>query len=298
MASIEVNGTDVAFLDQGAGAPVVLLHSSTGSKGQWRNALEDWSDRYRVIAPDLFGYGDSGPWQGTQPHTLLDEGKIVARMLVRAGRPVHLVGHSYGGAVALRTALEVGRLVASLSLIEPTSFHLLSQASAAEPHAADCLAEIIEVVHDIEQALAAGFPQAAARRFIDFWCGEGAWLRLPVERKWRISSQMQKVRQDFDALLREETSLAKVSALQTPTLIICGTRSPGSTRCLSRIIAETVPGARHRTIARAGHMLPITHSETVNAFILDHMKRAERQRPIRSPKVAAQRERVAVARTA
>lgn len=287
MQAIEVKGTRVAFLDEGDGQPVILLHSSTGSKGQWRDAFAAWQKRYRVIAPDLLGYGETGPFAGRQPHRLLDEVRIAAAMIARAGRPVHLVGHSYGGAVALQTALELGPQIASLSLIEPTAFYLLAQASALEPQAPDALAEITAVVSDIEQALAAGFPLAAAHRFVDYWCGDGAWLRLPSERKWRISSQMQKVRHDFHTLLREETALARVAALAVPTLILCGTNSPRPTRCLSRLIATSVAGAHHRSIARAGHMLPITHSEPVNAVVLEHAARVDRQRRAQASGLAA-----------
>ena len=286
MQEIEVNGIAVAFADEGRGQPIILLHSSTGSKGQWRDAFAAWAKRYRVIAPDLIGYGESGRWTGAKPHGLLDEVEIVAAMIARADRPVHLIGHSYGGAVALQTALELGRYVASLSLVEPTAFYLLAQAPATEPHALEGLNEIKEVVGDIEQALSAGFPLVAAQRFIDYWCGDGAWLRLHAQRRSRITSQMPKVLHDFHALLREETALAKVAALKIPTLVLCGTNSPCATRCVTRILATAVRSARHRTIANAGHMLPITHSETVNGFILEHMERVDRQRPAPATGVA------------
>jgi pimeloyl-ACP methyl ester carboxylesterase len=297
MRTFNVNGTKVAFADEGADQPVVLLHSSTGSKGQWRAALAGWADRYRVMAPDLLGYGDTGPWGGPRPHRLADEVEIAVAVIARTDRPVHLVGHSYGGAVALHTAMELGSRIASLSLIEPTTFYLLPQAPATEPEAEGDIAEIAEVVHDIDQSLAAGFPLAAAQRFVDYWCGEGAWLRLPSDRKWRTGSQMHKVHQDFHALLHENTELARVAAIKMPTLILCGTNSPSPTRRLSRIIAEAIPGARHRTIPSAGHMLPLTHTEIVNAFIAEHMERVDRQGIAKEPTVVPLPTRKAAAET-
>ena len=277
MQSIDVNGTKVAFVDEGAGQPVVLLHSSTGSKGQWRAAMADWVDRYRVIAPDLYGYGDTGPWCGPRPLALADEVEIVAAVIDRTGCPVHLVGHSYGGAVALHTAMELGSRIASLSLIEPTAFYLLSQAPDTESAAMAEIAEIAAVAQDVGESVAAGNPSAAAHRFVDYWCGQGAWSRIPSDRKWRTRIRMQKVHQDFQALLCEKTELARVAAIETPTLILCGTYSPRPTRRLSRVIAEVISGARHRTIPNAGHMLPLTHTEAVNAFIAEHMESVDRQ---------------------
>src|SRR5262245_3226597 len=61
----------------GAGAPVVMLHSSLGSKSQWSPLAERLAGRYRVIALDLCGYGDNAlPASGT-PFTLDDEVRVV-----------------------------------------------------------------------------------------------------------------------------------------------------------------------------------------------------------------------------
>jgi pimeloyl-ACP methyl ester carboxylesterase len=277
MQSIDVNGTKVAFVDEGRGQPVVLLHSSTGSKGQWRTATSEWANQYRVIAPDLLGYGDTGSWRGPHALTLADEVEIVAAVIDRTDCPVHLVGHSYGGAVALHTAMKLGSRVASLCLVEPTAFYLLAQVSDDEPQAMDEFAEIGAVVHDIGESVAAGFPMAAARRFIDYWCGDGAWSQLSSDRKWRISSQIHKVQQDFHALVFDKTQLTAVAALKMPVLILSGTNSPRPPRTLSRIIAQAIPGAFHRTVPYAGHMLPLTHATTVNAHIWEHMQRVDHQ---------------------
>lgn len=277
MKSIDVNATKVAFVDEGCGQPVVLLHSSTGSKGQWRVAIANWADRYRVVAPDLLGYGDTGPWRGPHALTLADEVEIVAAVIERINCPVHLVGHSYGGAVALHTAMHLGSRIASLSLVEPTAFYLLAQAPDNEPQAMADAAEIKAIAQDIGKSLAAGFPMAAARRFIDYWCAEGVWSQLASERKWRISNQMHKVHQDFHALLCDKTRLTTVAALRMPVLILSGTDSPRPPRTLSRILAEAIPGALHRTIPHAGHMLALTHTTAVNALILKHMQRVDSQ---------------------
>jgi len=275
MQFIDVDGSRVAYVEQGNGQPVVLLHSSTGSKGQWRTAFADWTQRHRVIAPDLLGYGDTDSWHRPRALTVADEVEIVAAVIARADRPVHLVGHSYGGAVALHTALALGHGVASLCLIEPTPFYLLAQAGDSEPPPEEELAEIIGVARDVGDLVSIGFPMAAAHRFVDYWCGDGAWSRLPSERKWQTTSRMSKVHQDFHALLAEKTDIARLATIEVPTLILSGTVSPRPTRRLSRVIAEAIPQSRHRTIAGAGHMMPLTHADAVNTLVLEHMERVD-----------------------
>lgn len=280
MRYIDVRGTKVAFLDRGAGHPVVMLHCSTGSKGQWQAAMAEWADRYRLLALDLIGYGDSDPWRGERPLTLADEVEVVSAVTDQTDSPVHLVGHSYGGAVALHMALTCSAHVASLSLIEPTAFYLLTEELGHEP---DTMAEIAGVANEVSNSLRAGFPMAAAHHFIDYWCGKGAWARLPSERRWQICGCMPKVEHDFRAVLSERTELSRLALIKAPTLILCGTDSPRPTRQISRTIAEAIPHARHRTLARAGHMLPLTHAETVNALVSEHIERALSQPPVETP---------------
>jgi hypothetical protein len=75
----------------------------------------------------------------------------------------------------------------------------------------------------------------------------------------------------FWSLIEETTPLAAYAAIDVPTLIVCGTRSPAPSRAITRLLAETLPRARHRTIRNAGHMSPITHAAEVNALVVEHL---------------------------
>ena len=75
----------------------------------------------------------------------------------------------------------------------------------------------------------------------------------------------------FWSLIEEKTPLAAYAAIDVPTLILCGTRSPTPSRAITRLLAETLPRARHRTIRNAGHMSPITHPAEVNKLVLEHL---------------------------
>jgi len=153
MPVVEVNGAKVAYVEAGRGEPVVLLHCTGGASTQWQALSASLQARYRVLAPDLHGYGDTDPWPGRGPLTLADEAAIVAALIDEGGAPVHLVGHSYGGAVALRAALEQPDRVANLVLIEPASFHLLGNGNVADEVLFD---EIQGVAEAIWYAVASG----------------------------------------------------------------------------------------------------------------------------------------------
>ena len=93
---------------EGRGPPIVLLHSSMSSKSQWRELIESLRDRYRLIAIDLLGYGESA-MPSAIGYSLGDEVRLVESVLARElqpGEQFHLIGHSYGGIVALQLAAQ------------------------------------------------------------------------------------------------------------------------------------------------------------------------------------------------
>jgi pimeloyl-ACP methyl ester carboxylesterase len=113
----------------GNGAPVVMLHSSLGSKSQWTALADRLASRFRVIALDLLGYGDNPASSTAAPFALDEEIRLVTAQLDHLVEPhlrVHLIGHSYGGLVALRFAQRMRGRVASLSLYEPVAFRQVS----------------------------------------------------------------------------------------------------------------------------------------------------------------------------
>jgi len=99
---------------------VVALHCSLGSGRQWTRLAAELGSDHEVIAPDLSGYGNNpGPFD--LPTTLAQEVELLAECLYDANGPIHLVGHSYGGAIAFKIATDspFAHRVRSLTLIEP-----------------------------------------------------------------------------------------------------------------------------------------------------------------------------------
>src|SRR5512138_1893739 len=92
-----------AFRESGAGPAVVCLHANASTSGQWRALMEELAPRWHVIAADLYGAGKS-PAPPAGGARLKDEVVLLGPVLERAGERFSLVGHSYGGAVALIAA--------------------------------------------------------------------------------------------------------------------------------------------------------------------------------------------------
>jgi len=280
MRSIDVHGARVAYVAAGSGESVLLLHSSASSSAQWRPLAEMLQAGWRVLAPDLHGYGQSGRRPGPASPGLADAAALAEAVLAESADRIHLVGHSYGGAVALRLAADRPERLLSLTLIEPVAFHLLRGApQGAAEHA--LFREVAVLAADVTQAAAEGDSRRGMARFIDYWNGEGAWMRTRADVQSALALQAERVALDFRATMTDPLRLEALRRIPAPTLVLRGAASPRPTRRIAALVAQVLPDARLQTIDGAGHMLPLTHREPVNAAIAEHLSRntAARQRP-------------------
>ena len=133
-------------------------------------------------------------------------------MFARAGEPFSLVGHSYGGAVALIAALLHRPKVRALALYEPTLFALVERAQEVDG--------IRNTVSSAVEALGRGDALAAARFFIDFWIAPGAFDRMPERNQAAIAEAGRNIQRWKDALFDEPTPLAAFAELDVPVLLI------------------------------------------------------------------------------
>jgi pimeloyl-ACP methyl ester carboxylesterase len=255
--------------EAGSGPAIVCLHSNASTSGQWRALMERLAPRYRVLAPDLYGSGQSPQWPSAQRIGLRDEVALIEPVLQAAGSPCVLVGHSYGAAVALIAALAQPHRVRALALYEPTLFALLD-AQAPPPNAAD---GIRDVVADAGVALDNGDPDAAAERFIDYWMGAGAWQNTPAPNKNRIAASVANIGQWGHALFTEPTPLAAFRSLDIPVLYMTGQRSTPSAHAVARLLTAVLPRVEQLEFDTLGHMGPVTDADTVNAAIAAFVER-------------------------
>jgi len=263
---LETTKGDRFYREAGAGEPIVLLHCSSGSSGAWMPVVNHLAQDYRVLAPDLLGYGRSAPWPRDAPLRPDAELGIVEALLNRAGRPAHLVGHSYGGTIALRAARCFPRQIASLTLIEPVAFNLLR--SADEP---DGWREIAALAERHLALVGEGRDAAAAEVFITYWTGPKAWQQMTDAARDSAVRSAVKVAAEWQFMFAAEDDRDAIARIGAPTLLICGgcTRMPAWR--VVEVLRRALPHARHHQIAEAGHMSPLTHPAAIVESIRRHV---------------------------
>jgi pimeloyl-ACP methyl ester carboxylesterase len=256
------------FREAGTGPAVVCIHASAGSSAQWRPLIDRLAGRFRTLAVDLYGSGKSPRWPDDRALSLADEVALLEPVLAAAGDRFHLVGHSYGGAVALKAALaDPGRL-RSLVLYEPVLFSVLLAEDPAQPAAQ----EIVAVRDDTVAAIEAGSPRAAGARFLDYWMGAGTWAGMAEPRRNAVAMAMGSLSAEWHAAFMEPTPLSAFASLDVPTLCLTGSDSPGASSGVARLLTKVLPRVTEVEIAGVGHMGPVTHPERINALIERHLE--------------------------
>lgn len=247
---------------------VIALHCAGSDARQWRRLGELLGPRCELLTPEHYGSASTGPWTGAHAFTLADEAARTIALIDATDRNVHLVGHSYGGGVALHAARMRPDRVETLTLYEPSAFHLLRQVDAG---GADALAEILAIARLTGDGVITGDYQAAGAAFIDYWSGKGAWAALRPELRDALARWLPKAPLEFAALIGEQAEAADYMRLRCSTLIIRGEHAPVPTRLIAETLAILSPNARLAVIAGAGHMGPLTHAAEVNAIIGRHI---------------------------
>ncbi|MBS2024508.1 MAG: alpha/beta hydrolase [Deltaproteobacteria bacterium] len=260
-----MTGPDSKRAEADAPLNVMLLHSSGLAGRQFRSVETELRKRGLVtLAPDLIGHGTTPPWPNDQPYDFERDLELLERHLQRAVKPFHLVGHSFGGMLALKLALRDPARVASLSLYDPVAFGLLDREK--DPEWKDDLGRVKfgwgQTAEEQEEWMAG---------FVGYWSGRGAWGFMRPEAQRDFARAGRAMHDGARALVNDTTPASAYAKLDMPALLMTGPLTPPAERKVMQKLAATLPKARLVVFPGAGHMGPLTHALDVNAAIVDQI---------------------------
>ncbi len=253
---------------------VVLLHSSMSSSRQWRDLIQMLAGERQVVAIDLLGYGSAPSPHAGAAFSLENETDRIEALLGEIFgryRTVHLVGHSYGGAVALRIACTRPERLDSLTLFEPTAFHLLR----SDDESLMAVNEVAALAIAASEVTLIAAQRHATQRFIDFWSEPGAFSSMSGAQQLSLMRLLPKVANDFRALFTETTSLRQCQEMPIRTLLISGAKSPACSHQIINLLSNVLPWREVRCVD-TGHLGPMTHPSVVNPIISAFLRSAVR----------------------
>ena len=269
MATLEIDGRRVSYEDHGSGPVALLIHGSPGNARTWARVTEGLASRFRVIAPDLPGYGATTPQPSEQEPTVAYAALLIEALVRHVGAPAVLAGYSFGGVVALALALRAKVPIGALVLFEPVALNILATVDGPSDAATDGTrtrssryAAARAIFDDYIQSFERG-DERAARKMVDFWFGEGAFARMPEAMTAYLIRETRSNTRDVRATLRERYSPEDLKRLSIPVVTVVGDRSPEITHRIARAITELVPHGSLTTFEKANHALTTTHVDGV-----------------------------------
>ena len=252
----------VDVIKDGHGSAVLLIHSTVAGNKQWRKLVEYLSPNYRVLAPNLFGYGTTPEWSKNRYQTLIDQVDLLADFFEQ-NESISIVGHSFGGSVAMMAAKKYPAKIKKLILVEPNPFYLLEHHSDHDSYQeALNLRDIIKT-----NAYKETWGQAA-EKFADYWNGSGTWKQMDGLRREKFAEALKPNFHEFDCVINETTSLEEWrDILPQNTHILFSEQTVNSIRKIVTIFEETMPNWIFHSYSEGTHMAPLTHPNIVNPII-------------------------------
>ena len=245
----------------------LMIHCSLAQTGIWAGMAPGLSDAFSMTAFDLPGHGQSGDWdnRGEMSAVCTD----IAADFAAEHAPMDVIGHSFGGVVALKLAIQRPDLVRSLVMIEPVFFAagLRTRPEACAEHLAEQCA--------FEAAMKAGDLEKAARGFIGAWGGGRPWETFSTEQQARIARQMPLIAAVGPALYSDVGGMLDAGVLEAvdiPALLLEGSKAPAIIPAITEALAVRLPRARRAVIGGAGHMSVATHPDEVSTEVLQFLK--------------------------
>jgi pimeloyl-ACP methyl ester carboxylesterase len=239
-------GRKLNWREEGSGSPLVLVHGSPADGRAWNRVVPFLKDRFRLLMPDLPGYGQSDPVPDEAKGRAALMGTAISRLIESVG-PAAVAGHSYGGLVALEATLQVKPgTVTRLTLFEPMfqcGLRLVND---------PMLPAVLEFFDAYVRRVDAG-ERDAVGLMIDYWFGNGAFTRLPDPVRGYLNTNAPRNVLDVRSSFAVDMTARQLATLDLPVLMVWGDRSPEVIPAMGRALMKLVPGARMEAISGGNH---------------------------------------------
>ena len=262
---ISGDGTQIAYRRSGEGPPLVLVHGTAANHSRWNPVLPTLEKRFTVYAVDRRGRGSSGDGHG---YAVAREFEDVAALIDSIGEPVNLLGHSYGGLLALEATL-LTQNIRKLVLYDPG----IEAGEKIYPH---------EVIERLEALLKAGDRDGVVATTMREVAGLSSetveYMRtLPV---WQTRvAAAHTIPRELRAVKAYRFDPEQFRHLEVPTLLLSGGSSPAALRRAAEAADKALPDSRIVVMPGQGHAAMDTGTDLFTAEVLRFLTAGAQQVP-------------------
>lgn len=265
---IEDPAGDIDYDESGDGPTVVMVPGSCSTGAAWRPVIAALNGRFRFVTTSLPGYGRTAERRPASDPSIAHEAEALEAVIRRAGGRVHLVGHSFGGLVALAVALRGRAGLGSLTIAEAPALELL-RALGEQAH--------YRAFREMNAAYFAAFDggdKDAIALMVDFYGGAGTYASWPPRVRAYAAETTAVNILDWASAYGFPLSPELLEAVAIPVTVIRGGRSHPAMQRANELLSRHIPGASLATIDGAAHFMISTHPEEVAEAIARNIMRA------------------------
>ena len=263
---INVDGRRVDYTESGDGPAVLFIPGSFSTPAAWTNIRKLLPQTYRFVGTSLCGYGSTEETRSLEDFGMEHLIRNIEAVVKEIGEPVHLVGHSFGGTVALASALTRAFDVLSIATFEANPLALICERGHQQ-------------LFDATKGVAAEFEAAfnegerdAPSRIIDFWGGCGAFDGMPdsVQEYCRKTSFTNVL--DWHTAFNFIAKMSDYAALSVPVLLARGTHANIQMIEITEALKACIPNNNSAVIQGASHSLITSHSKGCASLLSEFLK--------------------------
>jgi len=258
----------IDYEEGGDGPTIVFVAGSCSTGAAWRPIVSHWENGFRWVTTSLLGYGRTAERRSASDVDIAHEADVLEAVIRRAARPVHLVGHSFGGLVSLAVALRRRVPLRSLTIIEAPAAEILRHMGEEGHYRA--FRRMTDIYFNRFNAGESG----AIEAMIDFYGGAGTFAAWPQRvRQYAIDTTAVNIL-DWASAYAFPLTPASLATIEIPTLVVRGGESHPAVQRANELLAVCMADASVVTIADAAHFVIATHAKEMAGVIAEHVARA------------------------
>ena len=250
----------------GSGSPIVFIHGSFANTSTWKSMVSQLSVNHQCILIKLPGHcGTPDPDDVGHPTVETELAILEDVVSLLTDQPIHIVGHSYGGVVALAQALKGNLNLSQVTLFEPVAFRVLELMADV-----DTSVSVRQFWDKYSYAVSEKTPYACGQ-VIDFLGGEGTFDSLPKFVKDGMDCLTENNLRHWLAGYNDTigSDLNLLQQCTTPIRVVCGTQSSSVAKAICDCLIQGLPNSKKYTIEGASHFLVTSHPNECLSMLAD-----------------------------